>query len=235
MKFQIYNTNLNPDIWDGTVLKRDIRQKLTEIANDFYKQTELIAPIRDILLVGSLANYNWSKNSDFDVHLSIDFKNVDPNVKLVEKYVAGLKTDWNNKHDIHLYGYNVEVYIQDITKTNRSSGVYSLMRGDWISKPKHENFEIDQQLIQLKYNDTLSKINGAIKENNDERIKQILKDVYDLRQQGLDRTGELSNENLVFKLLRNRGHLDRLRNATVKIYDKQKSLKESQIFNQNKK
>ena len=109
------------------------------------------------------------------------------------------------------------------------------MRGDWISKPKHENFEIDQQLIQLKYNDTLSKINGAIKENNDERIKQILKDVYDLRQQGLDRTGELSNENLVFKLLRNRGHLDRLRNATVKIYDKQKSLKESQIFNQNKK
>ena len=58
MKFQIYNTNLNPDVWDGMVLKRDIRQKLTEIANDFYKQTELVAPIRDILLVGSLANYN---------------------------------------------------------------------------------------------------------------------------------------------------------------------------------
>jgi len=224
MKFQIYNTNLNPDVWDGMVLKKDIRQKLTEIANDFYKQTELVAPIRDILLVGSLANYNWSRNSDFDVHLVIDFKNVDPNVELVEKYVNGLKSAWNDKHDIHLHGYNVEVYIQDLTKANRSSGVYSLLKGNWLTRPKHENFEIDQQLIQLKYNDFISKINGAIKENNVERLKQVLKDVYDLRQQGLDRTGELSNENLVFKLLRNRGHLERLRNAAVKIYDTQKSI-----------
>ena len=38
MKFQIYNTNLNPDVWSGNVLKKDIRQKLTEIANDFYNK-----------------------------------------------------------------------------------------------------------------------------------------------------------------------------------------------------
>lgn len=225
MKFQIYNTNLNPDVWDGMILKKEIRQKLTEIANDFYKQTELTAPVRDILLLGSLANYNWSKNSDFDVHLVIDFKNIDSNIELVEKYVNQLKSDWNNNHDIHLHGYNVEVYIQNVSKTNRSSGVYSLLTGSWITNPKYENFEVDQQLIQLKYNDALSKINGAIKENNLERVKQVLKDIYDLRQQGLDQKGELSNENLVFKILRNRGHLDKLRNTAVKIYDIQKSLR----------
>jgi hypothetical protein len=225
MKYRIYNTQLNPDVWNGLVLNKEIKEKLIQVANDFYKDTELTAPIVDILFVGSLANYNWSKFSDFDLHLVINFKNVDPNVELVEKYVTQLKAAWNKNHNIHINGYNVEVFIQDISKKNRSSGVYSLVANNWVSKPKYENFTVDVELVQNKYNDAVYKINSAIKESNLELLKNTLKDVYDMRQSGLDTGGELSNENIVFKLLRNRGHLDRLKDAINVVYDKQVSTK----------
>jgi len=221
MKYRIYNTQLNPDIWNGLVLNKEVKDKLIQVANDFYKDTELTAPIIDILFVGSLANYNWSNYSDFDLHLVINFKNVGEKPELVEKYVNQLKSAWNKDHDIHINGYNVEVFIQDVTKQNRSSGVYSLLTGNWVSKPKYENFSVDKNLIQNKYTDAVYKINSAIKESNLELLKTTLKDVYDMRQAGLDRGGELSTENLVFKILRSRGHLEKLRNAITSTYDKQ--------------
>jgi hypothetical protein len=224
MKYRIYNTQLNPDIWNGLVLNKKVKDKLIQVANDFYKDTELTAPIIDILFVGSLANYNWSNYSDFDLHIVINFKNVDDNSELIEKYVNQLKSSWNKDHDIHINGYNVEVFIQDVTKQNRSSGVYSLLTGNWISKPKYENFSVDNNLIQNKYNDVVYKINCAIKESNLELLKTTLKDVYDMRQAGLDRGGELSTENLVFKILRSRGHLKKLTNAITSTYDKQISM-----------
>lgn len=227
MKYRIYNTQLNPAIWNGLVLNKEVKDKLIQVANDFYKDTELTAPIIDILFVGSLANYNWSNYSDFDLHLVINFKNVGEKPELVEKYVNQLKSAWNKDHDIHINGYNVEVFIQDVTKQNRSSGVYSLLTGNWVSKPKYENFSVDKNLIQNKYTDAVYKINSAIKESNLELLKTTLKDVYDMRQAGLDRGGELSTENLVFKILRSRGHIEKLRNAITSTYDKQISSKES--------
>ena len=224
MKYRIYNTQLNPAIWSGLVLNKEVKDKLIQVANDFYKDTELTAPIIDILFVGSLANYNWSTYSDFDLHLVINFKNVGDNPELIEKYVNQLKSAWNKDHDIHINGYNVEVFIQDVTKQNRSSGVYSLLTGNWISKPKYENFSVDKNLIQNKYTDAVYKINSAIKESNLELLKTTLKDVYDMRQAGLDRGGELSTENLVFKILRSRGHIEKLRNAITSTYDKQISV-----------
>jgi predicted nucleotidyltransferase len=154
--------------------------------------------LKDVLFVGSLANYNWSDTSDFDVHVVIDFKDVDENVELVEKLVNALKSKWNDEHDIHLKGHNVEVYIQDVTKENRSTGVYSLMQDKWLSEPQKENIEIDKEKIQEKYNDFVRKINSAFKAQDIEKLKTIIKDVYDMRQAGLDKSGELSTENLVF-------------------------------------
>ena len=224
MKVRIYNDILNPAIWDNNKLNPEIKEKLLQIGKDFYADTETDAPLKDILFVGSLANYNWSDTSDFDVHIVIDFKDVDENVELVEKLVNALKSKWNDEHDIHLKGHNVEVYIQDVTKQNRSTGVYSLMQDKWLSKPQKENIKIDKEKIQEKYNDTVRKINSAIKAQNIEKLKTIVKDVYDMRQSGLDKSGELSTENLVFKILRNRNYIEKLKQEINNLYDKSQSL-----------
>lgn len=224
MKVRIYNDTLNPNIWDNFKLKPEIKEKLLQIGKDFYVDTETDAPLKDVLFVGSLANYNWSDTSDFDVHVVIDFKDVDENVELVEKLVNALKSKWNDEHDIHLKGHNVEVYIQDVTKENRSTGVYSLMQDKWISEPQKENIEIDKEKIQEKYNDFVRKINSALKAQDIEKLKTIVKDVYDMRQSGLDKSGELSTENLVFKILRNRNYIEKLKQEIINLYDKKQSL-----------
>ena len=224
MKVRIYNDILNPAIWDNNKLNPEIKEKLLQIGKDFYADTETDAPLKDILFVGSLANYNWSDTSDFDVHVVIDFKDVDGNVELVEKLVNALKSKWNDEHDIHLKGHNVEVYIQDLTKENRSTGVYSLMQDKWLSEPQKENIQIDKEKIQEKYNDTVRKINSAIKAQDINKLKAIVKDVYDMRQSGLDKSGELSTENLVFKILRNRNYIEKLKQEIINLYDKKQSL-----------
>jgi len=224
MKVRIYNDILNPVIWDNNKLNPEIKEKLLQIGKDFYADTETDAPLKDILFVGSLANYNWSDTSDFDVHVVIDFKDVDGNVELVEKLVNALKSKWNDEHDIHLKGHNVEVYIQDVTKENRSTGVYSLMQDKWLSEPQKENIQIDKEKIQEKYNDTVRKINSAIKAQDINKLKAIVKDVYDMRQAGLDKSGELSTENLVFKILRNRNYIEKLKQEIINLYDKKQSL-----------
>ena len=224
MKVRIYNDILNPNVWDGLKLKPEIKEKLLQIGKDFYTDTETDAPLKDILFVGSLANFNWSDTSDFDVHVVIDFKDVDENVELVEKLVNALKSKWNDEHDIHLKGHNVEVYIQDVTKENRSSGVYSLMQDKWLTEPQKENVEIDREKIQQKYNDYVRKINSGIKTQDIEKLKTIIKDVYDMRQSGLDKSGELSTENLVFKILRSRNYIEKLKTEINKLYDKAQSL-----------
>ncbi len=224
MKVRIYNDILNPAIWDNNKLNPEIKEKLLQIGKDFYADTETDAPLKDILFVGSLANYNWSDTSDFDVHVVIDFKDVDENVELVDKLVNALKSKWNDEHDIHLKGHNVEVYIQDVTKENRSTGVYSLMQDKWLSEPQKENIQIDKEKIQEKYNDTVRKINSAIKAQDINKLKAIVKDVYDMRQAGLDKSGELSTENLVFKILRNRNYIEKLKQEIINLYDKKQSL-----------
>ena len=79
---------LNPKVWDGFEIDEEVREDLLRIAEDFYTSTTLDADVKDIVLTGSLSNYNWSeKYSDYDLHILIDFKKVNEDVELVKKYV----------------------------------------------------------------------------------------------------------------------------------------------------
>lgn len=56
-------------------LKKVIRKRLIKIARDFISNIDEFPEIRiyDIILVGSLAQFNWSKYSDVDLHVVVDY------------------------------------------------------------------------------------------------------------------------------------------------------------------
>jgi predicted nucleotidyltransferase len=228
MKHRIYNNTLNPALWneDGT-LKQDVNQNLVQIARDFYEETHLSPAISDILLLGSSANYNWTPNSDIDVHVSIDFTQLKMSKEDAENYTNALKAKWNAAHDIHIKGHNVEMYIQDINHKTHALGIYSLLQNKWLVKPDKLIVKLDNNLIKQKYHDLASKISNALKSKDINIIKSTLKDVYDIRQSGLDTAGEFSTENIVFKLLRNNNYIDALKDSISKVYDIQHTMKES--------
>jgi predicted nucleotidyltransferase len=218
--YRIYNSILNPEIWDGETLKPEILSQLLKIATTFYKDTELTAPIEDIYFLGSTAGYNWTPTSDIDLHVLIDFSKVDENKELVKKLVDGYKNKWNEQHDISVDNHPVEVYIQDINDVNRSQAVYSILHNKWVKKPSYEDVKIDKDAIKTKYKDLVTKINTAVEQQDLDTLKDLVQRIYKMREAGLSSGGEYSTENLVFKLLRASGFISKLRINITNLVDK---------------
>ena len=205
---------LNPKIWTDFEINSEVREDLLKIAQDFYGSTDLQADVDDIILTGSLSNYNWSeKYSDYDLHILINFTQVNESVELVKKYADSVKKIWNDAHDIKIKGYEVEVYIQDVSEPHTSTGVFSLLNNKWKVKPERVEFEPDEDMIEEKGKSVMMLVDDLEEEVDEdkyesflEKLQKVWDKVKNYRKSGLESEGgELSLGNLVFKLLRRNG------------------------------
>ena len=226
---------LNPKVWENFKINESISDKLVEIAEDFYYSTELEADIIDIALVGSLCNYNWSENySDYDLHIVIEYSDINDDLVLVKKVCDLSKKVWNDYHDIKIEGYDVEVAIQDKAdldesiKMGKMGGVYSLLNDKWIKKPEKVDFEPDENLIEDKAKTIMTQIDEIIDESDDmeylklkEKIERVWDKVKRLRKSSLEEEGEFGIGNLVFKMLRRNGYIEKIIDIKRDKYDKQ--------------
>lgn len=228
--------NLNPKIWKngGQVMNPQVRERLLEISNNFIEELNVDIIVSDVIMTGSLANYNWSNFSDVDLHVVVDFNQfTSKTLPLYEELFKLKKTLYNQKHDITIYGYDVELYVQNEEETHFSSGVYSVLNDEWINKPKKEKVKIDTELIKNKIHQWMDIIDGVIENVKDEEIedaKSIISKYKDkikkYRTCGLEKEGEYSDENLVFKALRRNGYIEKLFNFENQLVDKKFTLKE---------
>ena len=228
--------SLIKDVWDDLTLKPEIREKLLLIAQDFFNSLELPEGtiLKDIKVTGSLANFNWSKFSDVDLHLVIDFSEISDNEKFAKDYFDAKKNLWNNAHDINIFGYPVEVYVEDVDEAHTSSGLYSVLNDEWITIPQSEKIVIDKSDIKSKAQGYFSSLpqlqkmydNGEY-EQVIETIDQILAKIKQMRSSGLEKGGQYSVENLAFKVLRRSDFIDGLKTLKTDSYDSMMSLKEA--------
>lgn len=205
-----FNDELNPKLFSGHQLKPEIRKHLLEIAADF-KQflgvTDL--ELKDITISGSNAAYTYTATSDIDLHLVVDLPQADRSTVFRELFDAK-KYQYNDLYDIKVKGYDVELYVQNANEKHISSGIYSLVNDDWVSIPKKRDFADADISVAAKFKDLLARSKEALKSNNSEQIAALLKKISLLRRAGLEAGGELSPENLAFKLLRKAGVIDQL-------------------------
>lgn len=239
--FKIQN-ELNPKIWVNGLMDSRVRLKLMDIAQDFIEFLDVtwVKP-EDTIVVGSIANYNWSRYSDIDLHIVIDYSKVDDRKKFVENYFQSKKKEWNDTHDeINIFGHPVELYVQDKDADNASSAVYSLDKNKWIKKPEKSTFtkkDIDSQTIKKKASSIMTDIEnlekkGSAADGNEYKNRKVFDDTTDLidditlkRKTSLSKTkDEMNTDNLVFKVLRRNGYLDKLFNLRDKTYDKMNSI-----------
>jgi hypothetical protein len=228
--------DLNPKVWEGKKeepkMKSEIRERLLEIAYEFIDFLDIDIVVTDIILTGSLSNYNWSKYSDFDLHIVTNFQQYNENqIELYEKLFNLKKMLFNQKHDINIKGYEVELYVQNETESHFSSGVYSVLFDNWANVPKKEDVSVDKELIKEKAKQWMSIIDDlldAIKDDDINTAKKMIQKYKDklkkYRTCGLENDGEYSTENLVFKILRRNGYIEKLHDFTTKIIDKKLSM-----------
>ena len=187
--------------------------------------------VEDVTLTGSLSNYNWSKFSDVDLHILLNYEDIDENSELVSEYLMAKKNIWNEKHSITIKGYDVEVYAQNIAEEHISTGVYSILWDDWLVKPKKSVVNIDAKKVRQKastiidgYDTLLITFGENEYDKVIRRIQNLKTKIKKLRQTGLDREGEYSYENITFKVLRRVGLLEKLSDLETLAYDKSLSL-----------
>ena len=239
-----YSDELNPDVWSREVIKgksqwtldEPIRKKLLNIGEDFFSKFEEIfgeREYKDIILTGSLANYNYTEFSDFDVHVIMDLKGIDDeHPKILNEAVQGIRFRWNLRHDIKIKGYDVELFLQSLDDPDASTATYSLTNSNWIKHPKYEVPYVDEIELERKYLgyvyeiDELetrllfgSKIPFGAKELY-KRAKTIKEKIQKMRTESLRKEGEFSIGNLTFKKLRNTGYIEKIINTITKSYDK---------------
>lgn len=235
--FESRDIGLNPKFWDGAALRPDVKEQLLQIAYDFasihYLPKEAI---EDITLTGSIANYNWSEHSDVDLHIIVDFDNVDDNAELINDYYRVSKSLWNDQHDIQICGHEVEIYVQDSAETHHSTGVYSIKNGKWITRPRRDGrSKPSNQDVRRKAGAIIAQIDnieGMLStggNNLREKAEQLKNKIKSMRQAGLASNGEFSVENLAFKHLRNHGHLARLAGLRKQLYDDSRSMKNCSV------
>ena len=156
---------LNPQVWSGNRLRPEVKEKLIAIATDFFEGLELPdVELKDITFTGSLANFTWSQFSDIDLHLIVDFSEIDDNVELVKNWLDQARAVWNKNHDIDVGGHEVEIYVQNESEPHISTGVYCVMGDQWLTTPDKDKPTVKWEEVQEKAASLMNEIDEAFKE-----------------------------------------------------------------------
>lgn len=234
-----FNTNLlkpketlYPKFWKNKNLNPIVSRKLMQIADEVIKSLNLDKEVKDVVITGSIASYNWHELSDIDLHIMLDFDKIDDNFDLVKRMLDQTRINWNKKHNIRIAGKEVELYFQHYEEPHEANGIWSLELEKWIAEPVKLNPELDLVTTEKKAEsiakciEHLSEMfkNREFKETYE--FSQKIKDkIARMRKSGLDKEGIYSPENLAFKMLRNSGLLEKLSSLKILSYDKMMSIK----------
>lgn len=232
---------LNPKFWINNKINSRVRLKLLDLADEFFDSLNIkwVKP-KDIVLTGSIANYNWSKYSDVDVHILVDYKEVWEKTDFVKDYFDSKKQIWGEEHDgLKIYGFPVEIYVEDANAKNPNSGIYSLEKNEWVVEPDDfQDAEINEERIKeisARLMTEIDDIDDKLKTEKDNhkletlstKMKKLFDKLVKQRKESLKKHGEMGTYNIIWKVLRRAGYLDKIWDIINNIYNKVNSIKES--------
>lgn len=229
---------LHPRIWVNGKINSRVRLRLLDIADDFINSLAVrwVKPV-DIILTGSIANYNWSRYSDIDVHIIMDYSKVYKKKEFVKDYFDAKKNLWKTEHDnLTIYGLPVEMYVEDVDSPSDASGKYSLNKNEWIKEPTDiDDVHLNSVYIKkeaAKYMTQIDDLGKKLKEEKDKhkietigkKCKLLFNKLKGIRKESLSKGGEMSSGNIIYKLMRRSNYLDRLWGFINTTYNKSQSI-----------
>jgi predicted nucleotidyltransferase len=231
-----HNT-LNPKLFTKEgVLKDKVRNKMIEVVDEFLadlKEQDIKIKVDDILLIGSNASYNYTKNSDIDLHILANTKKTNYDKEIAAALYGAYRTLFNKNLDINIYDIPLEIFVETENSSRTSNGVYSVKKNRWNKKPEIEEIpDYDKKALDKIVDTWETKCKKLIddikadKLDDEKKVIKLLEDIYEkLRKKGIAK-GEYSIENLAFKELRNKGYLDQLKDYKNDLISKRLSLQE---------
>jgi hypothetical protein len=220
-----FHHDLNPQIWGhNDSMRSNVKKALLNISNDFIVFLGLTdLAVADITLSGSNAGYSYTPYSDIDLHLLVDFTQIN-NDDVYRELFDAKKYQYNDQHDIKIRGYEVEVYVQDASQQHSSLGEYSIVNDDWNKIPTKKRANLDDNATKAKYEKLREFILLALASEDESQINQATETIKRYRKAGLAESGEFGPENLAFKILRKKGLVKKLWDKKAELEDKRMSI-----------
>jgi hypothetical protein len=210
---------LNPTYWQGDTMKPEVRAKLMQMGQAYFDELKEKLPnikLQDILFSGSLANYNYTKSSDIDVHVVVDTGKVSCDKRVVSGYIMLM-----NKYEhatANLSVFDTPLQISLSTRVEETGGAYSLLHTTWLNKPVHPKptytkRELTEQVEM--YHLKITELQEAYAKDaavfDCQKATTLSRQLGRGRTAGLKRDGYSSIENNVYRILRSVGDLKMLR------------------------
>lgn len=220
-----FHSELNPLLFERGLIKPDIREGLLKIAKHFEDFIGVPLDIKDITISGSNAAYSYTPQSDIDLHLVVEV----PQGNEYKELLDAKKNQYNTQHDIKVKGIDVELYAQDAKEKHHSLGIYSIMNDDWISEPKKQRPDIDSEDVKSKFINYRDQIKTVLTSDNLDMVKNVWDAIKKIRKSGLEKHGEFGTENLVFKMLRSQGWIEKLQERILDLKDAELSVEDWEL------
>lgn len=220
------NRRLNPKLWKDEQLKPEIKAQLLKIAEKFETFIGIDLEVIDYTITGSNANYTWTTYSDLDLHIIVKGM---PGETERELFNAK-KALWAEEHNITIKNLPVECYVQGSEEEHHSTGVYSIVADQWLEKPKKVKPNLNDAAIQKKKDSLMHDIETALQSKDISTLRDAKEKISKMRKAGLEKAGEWSTENIVFKALRNLGMIDKLTQEIKDLEDEELSLENARVL-----
>lgn len=221
-----FHDTLNPELFLDDHLRSEVRDQLLKIAEDFkiyLGVTDL--EIKDIVITGSNAAYTYTPHSDIDLHLITEIEQLN-NDEVYQELFNAKKIVYNDRHDIKIKGYDVELYVEDSRTPAKSLGEYSVLKNRWIKYPSKRKTNIDERGTLRKFQKLVQLAEFALRSDDMDNVDELIKTISKYRFAGLSFGGEFSPENLAFKILRSHGIMDKLYDHSSKLHSENLSINE---------
>lgn len=234
---------LNPDFFNSEgQLNSQIRLRLLDIADDFVKSLAVKwAKPSDIVLTGSIANYNWSKYSDVDIHIIYNFNDVYKKTEFVKDYFNSKRDIWNDTHEgLTIKNLPVEISIEDSSNPAKSTGVYSLEKNKWVKEPENMNdSELNKEYIKNFCAKQMTKFDELFDEIDNEKdrkkleilsnkVEALYEKLKNMRGEALkSKEKEMATGNIIWKVIKHQGYIERAWDYINKVYDRRNTIDEN--------
>lgn len=165
---------LNPKLFGSdNKLKPEVKDKILEIVNFFINNLQedgIKFDLADVVLVGSNCSYNYTPDSDLDIHIRYKEDGLQCPDNLYPLLYSAYRSIFNGKYDIDFYGIEAELFTEpENGGTLVSNGIYSVLNDEWIKEPEVRDIpEINQEEIDAevaKWVERFNKIAGESETN----------------------------------------------------------------------
>lgn len=206
-----FHRQLNTKLWHDDRLKPIVRLKLFQTAVSFYKFLDVERlVVNDIIVTGSNAAFNYTKLSDIDVHLIVDVAHSACPV-MADNLFLTKKALWGQTYDVSVFGFPVELYVEDAADPVKANGVYSILSNEWLKQPRPIRPTTDATDVRQKRDAYAAQIEDLLSgDPNLKDINALIERLHVLRRNGLEKSGEFSVENIAYKALRDDGLIQKL-------------------------